>query len=87
MIHTVHVKNINHPPPIPVKKIEMMSVNKFAKISHTNSIGTQTDPVHVSLKSRRGMGFKIHPIDRYVDDMHEYPDGKGWIRDYWIIPT
>ena len=52
-----------HISPTPALNFEMMSANKLVKTVKTNTVGTQTDPVSVSLKSRREMGFKLYPID------------------------
>jgi hypothetical protein len=83
MIRTTQ-RNLPQPPPVLEKMV--MPVNKFSKQSGTKSIGTQTDPVHVSLKSRRAMGFKIHPTDYHREKSpptRDYPEGVDWIDDYW----
>ena len=80
MVHTAHKQNGHIPPSVP--HIEMMYVTKNPKNPRTRSVGSQTDPVHVSLKSRRDMGFKLRP--RNAEDIHEYPDGMEWTRDYWM---
>lgn len=77
------------PPPSVLEKMVMpvMPVNKFSKQIGTKSIETQTDPVHVSLKSRRAMGFKIHPTDRYREKSpndRDHPEGFDWFDDYWV---
>ena len=62
-------------------KFEMMSANKWVKVSNTNSTGTQTDPVSISLKSRREMGFKIYPKISTTPTSEE-PETQ-WMDDYW----
>jgi hypothetical protein len=53
-----------------------MSAKKWVKMPNTTTIGTQTDPVSVSLKSRKEMGFKIHP-----KRITEYSE--SWWEEYW----
>jgi len=71
-------KQFNPPPP---NQFEMMSANKWVKVSKTNSTGTQTDPVSISLKSRREMGFKIYPKISTTSTSEE-PETQ-WMDDYW----
>lgn len=67
------------------RNVGMPSIKNISTVPRFISTHTQTDPVHVSMKSRRDMGFKIHPTDRYEEDIREYPDGMTWIRDYWLL--
>ena len=61
---------------------EMMSANKWVKVSKTNTTGTQTDPVSVSLKSRREMGFNVYPKDVFVTVSGGDPE-ISWMEEYW----
>ena len=85
MVHTAHKQNGHIPPSVP--HIEMMYVTKNPKNPRTRSVGSQTDPVHVSLKSRRDMGFKLHPHPavKSGEDMHGFSEEMAWIRDYWAV--
>jgi hypothetical protein len=67
--------------PPPAKQFEMMSANKWVKVSNTKSTGTQTDPISVSLKSRREMGFKLYPRPTF-NNTNTDPETQ-WIEEYW----
>ena len=87
MVHKYGMVLMNNQPtkqftPTPSKQFEMMSASKWVKVSNTKSTGTQTDPVSVSLKSRREMGFKLYP-ETSASYITKEDLEMQWMEEYW----